>query len=187
MKQSIESTSTLLLRVKNGDTEAQDQLCSIYIPILSKWAHGRLPSYARELSDTDDLVQNTLISVLNRVHSFESVREGAFLVYLRKALLNNIRMEIRRSHSAIKDNLEQVSDSADPNASLLENAIGLETLENYEAALMQLNAIEREAVILRVEFGFEYLEIAAAIEVNSANAACMKVTRALAKLARSMQ
>ncbi len=187
MSQSIESTSTLLLKVKNGDSAAQERLCAIYMPILSKWAHGRLPAYARELSDTDDLVQNTLISALRNVNNFDSVREGAFLIYLRKALLNNIRMEIRRSHSAIKDNLEQASNSVDPNASLLENAIGLETLENYEEGLMKLSEVEREAVILRVEFGFEYLEIASAIDANSANAACMKVTRALAKLARNMQ
>lgn len=187
MTNSVESTSTLLLKVKNGDAKAQDRLCAIYIPILTKWAHGRLPSYARELSDTDDLVQNTLISALKRIDSFESVREGAFLNYLRKAMLNNIRMEIRSSHSAIKDNLDKANNSIDPNASLLEHAIGLETLENYEAALMKLDEIEREAVILRVEFGYEYLQIATAIEANSANAACMKVTRALAKLAKSMQ
>ncbi len=186
MIQSVESTSTLLLKVKNGNAEAQERLCAIYIPILTKWAHGRLPSYARELSDTDDLVQNTLISALKKVNSFESVREGSFLIYLRKALLNNIRMEIRRSHSAIKDSLDVATNEMDPEASLLENAIGIETLEKYESGLLSLGETEREAVILRVEFGFEYLEIASAIDVNSANAACMKVTRALAKLAKNM-
>ena len=45
---------------------------------------------------------------------------------------------------------------------------------------------DREAVILRVEFGYSHEEIAEAIGSPSANAARMTVARALVRLAEEM-
>jgi DNA-directed RNA polymerase specialized sigma24 family protein len=56
-----ESTITLLQRIRSGDPDAREQLMRRYLPRLRRWAHGRLPVYAREIDDTDDLVQNTLL------------------------------------------------------------------------------------------------------------------------------
>src|SRR5213083_1501520 len=92
----LESTATLLARVRNGDVAARDRILARYRPTLHRWAHGRLPSRARGLVDTDDLVQITLIRALNRLKEFEPRREGAFLAYLRQILLNQIREELRR-------------------------------------------------------------------------------------------
>ena len=188
MRTTTESTATLLVRVKNGDQLAREQLCSTYLPLLRRWAHGRLPAYARDLAETDDMVQNTLIRAMNKLDSFSSVREGAFLAYLRKILLNNIRMEIRR-FSNQNDLLKQQFDGQDDlyQSSALEQAIGTEVIEKYESALMKISEQAREAVILRVELGYSYPEIATAIECESANAARMIVARSLYKLAESMQ
>ena len=187
MRAKLESTATLLARVKKGDEMARDQLCNTYLPMLKRWAHGRLPAYARDLAETDDMVQNTLIKAMNKLDSFSSVREGAFLAYLRKILLNNIRMEIRR-FSNQKDLLKQQQDPEEPTAaSALEQAMGTEVVEKYEAALVQLSEQAREAVILRIELGYSYPEIAAAIECASANAARMIVARSMYKLAEHMQ
>ena len=46
--------------------------------------------------DTDDLVQVAVLRALNKVGRFEPHREGAFLAYLRRILLNAVRDEIRR-------------------------------------------------------------------------------------------
>ena len=62
----------------------------------------------------------------------------------------------------------------------------LQLMEQYEAALEQLGETQREAVMLRVEFGFSYAEIAQALDIPSANAARMCVCRALEKLAALM-
>lgn len=45
----------------------------------------------------------------------------------------------------------------------------------------------RETVILRVEFGYSYPEIATAMNYASANSARMMVSRALLKLADNMR
>lgn len=68
----------------------------------------------------------------------------------------------------------------------VEEAIGSETLERYERSLTELKPEQREAVILRVEMGYTYEEMAEALARPSANAARMLVTRALVRLARGM-
>ena len=188
MTKQIESTATLLLKVKAGDNNAREQLCKIYIPLLSKWAHGRLPKYARDMAETDDLVQVSLMKALEKLDSFTPIREGSFLSYLRKILLNNIRMEIRRYTAQSKNRqMQNEIEIIDPNASLLEQTIGHEIIEKYERALTKIPQRSREAVILRVEFGFSYLEIAAALNCASVSTARMIVSRALLKLAGSMK
>ena len=91
----VESTADLLARVRGGNDLARERLVQRYLPMLRTWAAGRLPGWARDLSDTDDLVQNTLIRALSKVKEFEPRREGAFLSYLRSILLNQIRDQIR--------------------------------------------------------------------------------------------
>jgi len=176
----LEKTADLLAEVRAGSSGATTRLVQRYLPILRRWAHGRLPPHARDLADTDDLVQITLIRALDHVEGFEPRRERAFLAYLRQILLNSLRDEIRRVNRrpARKD---LTDDLADP--SLVVKQVGVETMVTYERALATLPERSQEAVILRIEFGFSYQEIADAIESPSANAARMTVTRALAQLA----
>ena len=185
MNTQLESTATLLAKVRNGDGSARERLCAFYLPILTKWAHGKLPSYARNISETDDMVQTCLINALDKLDQFVPMHEGAFLAYLRKILLNNIRLEIRKlsnkvTHTDFQDNLQN------PQASQHEIAVGNEVIERYERALTRMDPTSREAVILRVEFGYTFAETATAMNFSSANAARMKISRALLQLANNM-
>jgi len=74
----------------------------------------------------------------------------------------------------------------DSGLSVVEQAVGQETVEAYEAALMRLPEDQRQAVVMRVEFGMTFPEIAAELDSASANAARMTVTRALARIAQWM-
>ncbi len=180
----LESTATLLAKVRSGDAAARERLCNIYLPILKRWARGRLPHGPRDLTDTEDLVQVSLMKVLAKVDDFESRGEGAFMAYLRTVMLNSIRREIQRfqrRHQIAP--MDYDVELVDQYTSALEKALGVETLEQYESALMQLSTKTREAVILRLEFGYTFPEVAAALPCNSANAARMLVTRGVAKLA----
>lgn len=181
----LDSTTKLLARIREGDAVARDQLIQRYLQTLRRWAHGRLPAHARGLADTDDLVQSTLIRALNRLGSFEPQHDGAFLAYLRKALLNQIRDEIRRAER--RPGADGTSDQiAAREPSPVEEAIGHETLARYEAALGGLSDREQQAVFLRVELRLEYQGIADALGIPTANAARMYVGRAIARLAERM-
>ena len=81
---------------------------------------------------------------------FESRGVGALQAYLRQAVLNRIRDELRRKgrqpDATDLDGLE-----IDHAKSPLELAIGQEAVERYERALEQLTPQDREAIIARVE------------------------------------
>jgi RNA polymerase sigma-70 factor (ECF subfamily) len=180
-----ESSFVLVERACQGDELALNDLCARYLPRLHRWAHGRLPAWARGPLDTQDLVQETLSRVARRIRRFEPHHKSAFQAYLRQALLNQVRDQIRRAE---RRPVAQLLDSgrASVDASPLEAAIGLEALERYEAALERLKPADRNAIILRVELGCPLVEVAEALDKPSTAAAHMAVTRALVRLAREM-
>jgi RNA polymerase sigma-70 factor (ECF subfamily) len=181
-----ESSFELLQRVKTGDAAALDSLLRRHLPALRRWASGRLPRWARDLSDTQDLVQDTVIRTLNHLQTFEPQREGALQAYLRQAIMNRIRDELRRAHRRPAPLGLQEATPTDA-ASPLAEAIGQEVLDRYETALSQLADEQREAIIARIELGQSYEEVAAAIGKSSPDAARMVVQRALVRLAAGMQ
>jgi RNA polymerase sigma-70 factor (ECF subfamily) len=180
-----ESTRGLLLRIKSGDREALDRLYARYRPRLRTWASQRLPRWARDGKDTDDLVQDTLAATLTRIDAFEFRHEGAFNAYLRQAVNNKIRTLKKRAVEK-PGRVDLASDQADPTPSPLEQTIGKQAYERYESALEDLPQEARAAVILKIEMGFTYEQIAQALEKPTANAARMVVTRALFKLTKGM-
>jgi RNA polymerase sigma-70 factor (ECF subfamily) len=177
----LTTTAALLAQARAGDAAARERLVRRFLPALTRWAHGRLPRGARDLTDTDDLVQIALLKALDHVDGFDARRPGAFLAYLRSIVLNRVRDEARRvKRSPVRE--EVPGSMAHPSASPLEEAIGHETLERYERALGALPDQQREAVVLRIELGFTYPEIAEAMGSPTANAARMLVARGLVRL-----
>ncbi len=181
----LESTASLLQKVRAGSLEARERLVRRYLATLRRWAHGRLPGRARDLVDTDDLVQDTLLRALDQVEGFEPRREGAFLAYLRRILVNQIRDQVRRV-SRVPGHAELPEGIADVGPSPLAEAIGAEAFQKYEAAMATLSEEEQEGVMLRIEMGFTHQQVAEALGKPSANAARMFVARALVRLAEVM-
>jgi RNA polymerase sigma-70 factor (ECF subfamily) len=182
----VESSLDLLQRARAGDQGALDALVARYLPRLERWARGRLPVWARDVADTQDLVQDTLIQTFKRIEAFEPRGDGALQAYLRQGVLNRIRDELRRAQrrpaASVLDS--QMEDSG---ASPLEIAVGTEAVCRYERALARLRAEDREAIIARVELDCSNEEIAAMLGKPTANAARMAVERALIKLAEEMR
>lgn len=180
-----ESSVELLERARAGDSDALDRLLGRYLPRLRRWASGRLPRGARDLSDTEDLVQDTVFRTLRHIDGFHPQREGALQAYLRQAIMNRIRDELRRAKR--RSPPEELDDDVpSPLASPLEEAIGQETTERYEAALAELRDEEREAIIARIELQCSYDEMAVMLGKPSPNAARVAVRRAVIRLALKM-
>jgi RNA polymerase sigma-70 factor (ECF subfamily) len=135
--------------------------------------------------DTDDLVQVTLLKALDRVEDFEPRREGAFLYYLRKILLNQIRDHARRVGRR-PERVELAPDLEDRRADPLDDALRGEVMERYDEALEKLTESQREAVVLRLELGLTHAEVGEALDCASADAARMLVARGLVRLAEEM-
>lgn len=180
-----DSTFELLARVRAGDDGAMEGLFARYLPRLRRWASGRLPRWARDAADTQDLVQETLIAVFKNVERFEPRREGAFQAYLRQAVMNRIRNAVRdRTRRPDGTSVDEELPAGDESA--LERLIGVERLERYEAALARLRSIDREAIVARVEMGCSYQEVATMLELPSAEAARKAAQRAIVRLAAEL-
>ena len=177
-----EPTEQLLRRIRAGEAAAKQALYERCLPLLRRWAHGRLPNYVRDIADTDDLVQVTLLRALNHVDRFQADRSGCFLAYLRQILLNEVRSEVRkRKRRGDTVDIDEVP-LPDDSASVVEHLVGQERMRSYESALAALDREQQSFITMRLEFGMSYQEIAVET-ANSPDAVRMRVTRALKTLA----
>jgi len=164
----METTIDLLARVRQGDSAAVTQLMERSVPPLRRWARGRIPTSARHLADTQDIVQEAFVRVLPRLTTTDIARPGALQALLRQAVASHI------------DRL------TDPSPSAVERVVGPEGLQRYEAALQRLSETDREAIVARIELQQSYEEVAIALGLPDAEAARAVVKGALARLVDAM-
>jgi RNA polymerase sigma-70 factor (ECF subfamily) len=180
-----ESSMQLVIRAKAGDQMAMELLCSRYLRRLQAWAHGRLPAWARGVADTQDLAQETLSRVVQKLAAFEPQHDGAFEGYVFRAMINRVLDEIRKAQRRPQgEPVETEHSSSDP--SPFDLAVGTELRDRYDAALLRLSEGDREAIVARIELELSWREVADALGKPSVPAAQMTVSRALVKLAREM-
>ncbi len=186
LEESLDSTLELIQRVRQGDRDSLERLIQRHLAPLRRFASGRLPRWARDLADTDDLVQDTLFKTLARLDDFEPRGVGALQAYLRQAVMNRLRDELRRKGRA-RVTVDAAEADLPGEGSPLEETIGREAAERYVAALARLTDTERELIIGRVEMEYSYAELADAVGKPTPEAARKAAQRALVRLAEEMK
>jgi len=182
---SHEKTIVLFAKSQSGNRAASEELYRRLIPRLERFAHGRIQSALRSVTDTQEIVQDTLVRSLPRLSRFKPRHEGALMQYLKQALLNRIRDLSRRGRRAasLEDESQVVSrDGFSP----VERMVGDEMLSRFEQALSRLNEDQRIAVSLHVEMGYTLEELATALE-RTPEAARKVLFRGLRNVAAFMQ
>jgi RNA polymerase sigma-70 factor (ECF subfamily) len=183
---TTKGSTELLNRAQGGNPEALETLFARHAPPLKRWAHGRLPRWARGALETADLVQEVMVNAFRRLRGFESRRQGALQAYLRQAIQNRIRDELRAfGRRPTQEPID--SGFADPAQSPLSAAIDAETRERYLAALARLREGDRELIVGSIELGYTYEQLAAATGRTTADSARVAVRRALLRLADEMR
>jgi RNA polymerase sigma factor (sigma-70 family) len=178
---SEETSLSLLVRAQHGDAVAMEALMGRYLTRLQRWASGRVPAKARSLLVTDDVVQDALLNTFRRLEDFRPRHDGALLAYLREAVANRIRMELRRRSLEVDAAIEPDGlPSALP--SPLETVVTRDALERYERSLAQLDDDDRAAIVGRFEMGYSYDALARAMQRPSPEAARKLTERALRRL-----
>ena len=130
--QAADSSLVLVLRAQEGDERAKNELCARYLPRLKRWARGRLPIWAREHLDTEDIVQETLVRSIAQLEGFSPTHEHAFWAYTCQALRNRLRDVVRRAQRRPPTgelSEEHIADDPSP----LELAVGRDTLRRTRA------------------------------------------------------
>jgi len=179
----LESTAILIDRARSGDENARDRLARRYLPSLRAFARGRLPRSARSLEETNDVVQVAMMRAFDHLENVQAERRGSFLVYLRVIVDNLIRDRLR-SQVRNPRSVELPEEIEDKGRTPFDDLAAKEERERYEQVLTRLSTPQREAVILRFELDCSYETIADELALPSANAARMRVERALLRLAK---
>jgi RNA polymerase sigma-70 factor (ECF subfamily) len=183
---AVETTRSLLDRAQNGDDQALEAILDRYLPRLMRWATGRLPRAARDVVDTEDLVQDSLIKVVRTLGGIRKRHPGTFPSYLRKAVLNRLHDEVRRA--ARRPGVSALDGTEmDPSPSPLEETIGREAADRYESALLRLSDRDRGMIFLRIEMGLSYPEMADTLGDLSADTARQATNRAVVRLATELR
>ena len=143
-----------------------------------------IPYRVRALHDVDDIVMRVIEQVDPRLSEFEYRREGALMDYLR-TVTRNLIISLSRVREPEREDLSPMLQASE--MSPAELAVAADQREAFEKALSILNDRQREAVVMRLEFGFPYDEIAAAVELPTGNAARMMVERAMLKMIEHMR
>ena len=181
------SSARLLERALRGERSARDVLFARYLPWLRRWARGRLPRWARGVVDTSDVVQDTLHRTFTRLTGFEPRRDGALRAYLRSAVENRIRDEMRRA--VRRPGVEALADGEPPagdERSALDKVIDEETWDRYRSALKRLPRRDQRLIVGRLELGYSFRQLGAVDGRASPDAARMALKRALVRLAAEM-
>lgn len=179
------SSRRLLDHARIGDRSALGRLVGRCLPALTRWAHRRLPHWARTAADTSDLVQDAVLRTLRQSGTLDLRSRRALAAYLREAVQNRIRDEHRRIgrrgvHDALADNL------ADRAPSPFDRVLTHEQDARYRAALAQLNPRDRELIVAHVELDYTHAQLGCTIG-RSPNAARMALERAIRRLAAQMR
>ena len=166
-----------------GGRAALDALFARYRSWLRGWARGRLPVWVRGGIDTSDLVQDVLHRTFVRLDRFEPQHANALRVYLRRAVENQIRDELRRAvrrrASIAPDEVTRMSEEGAPQH---RNMVDDETWSRYLNALSHLPPRDRRLVVGRVELGYSFEQLALIENLPSPAAARMALRRAVIRL-----
>jgi RNA polymerase sigma factor (sigma-70 family) len=175
----------VLLRARLGDREAFEHLFGRLTCSLRRWARGRLPGWAGQRADTGDVFQDAATKALPHLGTFEPRRRKALQSYLRKAVMNRVRDEMRwAGRRAGTVSIESIDVTAP--VSLFDETVDQEQKARYRAALEALEPADRELLVASLELGYSYEQVALATGRSSPDAARMAIRRALLRLAKEM-
>lgn len=175
-----------LERARRGDRSALSSLFFHHVPLLRRWAHGRLPRWARFLGDTADLVQDAVLNTFQRLDRFENRGEHALQGYLRQSIRNRIIDLTHRAEVPLRAGEVTGEEPDQTQAAPDALAITAQDRERFHAALARLKEADQTLIVGRVELGYTHEQLALVSGRATAEAARIALRRALARLADEM-
>jgi RNA polymerase sigma-70 factor (ECF subfamily) len=148
-------TVDLIRRAQAGDQEALGQLLAAHREELVRLAAERLDPRLRGRLDASDIVQQTCLSVFQRIAGFQGSEPAQFAAWLRQVHEHNIQNAVRDQVQTQKRSAgSEVPLSGDDlgasrQATASRHAMQREDAARLEAALGQLPADQRDALHLR--------------------------------------
>lgn len=180
-----ESSFGLVQRIKAGDVSALNRLILRYLPRLRRWTRRRLPTWARDLAETEDLVQDTLLNAVRNLPQFEMRHDLSLQAYMKRAARNRLNDEIKRASRHLAPqalDTELPGEQPSPERA----AISREDLWRCRVAIARLRPKDRRLILLALA-GERKSERLGSKTGQSPEAARVALSRALARLADEME
>jgi RNA polymerase sigma factor (sigma-70 family) len=184
---TVTASGELLDRGRAGDSRALSSLFRRQGSALRRWAHGRLPPWARRFADTADIVQDALLQTFRRIDTFQNRGKGALQAYLRQAVVHRIQNEMRHvARRPVTDLPDERVEFPAAGETPLEFVMRTEQERKYKRGLEKLAEEEQMLVVGRLELNYTYDQLALITGRATPDAARMAVRRAMLKLAEAM-
>ena len=133
------------------------------------------------------MVQDVLHRTVTRFTGFEPKGDSALRAYLRSAIENRIRDEMRQAaRRPAMDVLDEERPLAGKDRSALEKVIHDEAWDRYRSALKHLPRRDQRLIVGRLELGYSFGQLAAIDGRAGPDGARMALKRALVRLAAEM-
>lgn len=185
----LQETGVLLSRARVGEGIAREELFRRFRPRLEGFLRSRLPLGARDLLETQDLVQDVCLKAFGAIDRFEHRGIGSFWGFLRQIALRQLIDAGRRAgrRGGVQP-LDEDSRGAPPARATtpLAHLVTKESIEAFEGALERVGEKQREALLMRLELGLDFRTIAVECGFPTEAAARMAVHRALQRVYAEM-
>lgn len=194
MPDELALTQRQLRAAQTGDRPALEALFARYLPRVRAMAAARIGRTLRQMTDIDDLVQETMRDALLGLERIDTGSNGLFAHWLARCVENNVRDALRHNGAARRGrgtarrfaDLDQtLSESLFPGRELAASELAREREmeERIERTLLRMGARYRDVLVLRARGGLDYREIAAVMDLPSENTANVLFLRARKRLA----
>jgi RNA polymerase sigma-70 factor (ECF subfamily) len=192
-----EETQALLRRVAERDPTAADRLWERHREPFRRLIDLRLdPALERRL-DASDVVQDVLLEANRRLPDYLRDPALPFHLWLRRIARDHLVDQHRRHRGAVRRSLDRERPAAlsganrssfelagmlrDPELTPAAHALRLEMFQRFQAALAELDEVDRDVLLMRHFEGLSNQEVARALGLTEP-AAGMRHVRALRRL-----
>ena len=197
LKPDSTETCGLLEQVRQGDRQALDRLLTRHRPGLVAFVEARLDPRLRARLDPSDVVQESLLEVVQRMSDFLDRRPMPFHLWVRKTVYERL-LNARRDHRAAKRSVNREVALPDPSSLLLAKPLlpggpspsqqlaARELADRVSRAVAGLAEADREVLLMRHAEELSYEEIACLLDLE-ASAARKRYGRALLRLRKVLK
>jgi RNA polymerase sigma factor (sigma-70 family) len=186
----IAASGDLLRAAQAGDRASFDELLRRSQPRLLRLVRARMGSVLRGIEDSADLAQSAMVEAVRALPRFQYTGPGSFLRWLSTIVESKIRHHVRDLQRQRRDPArlaaETPTDIVAAAASPSEAAVAGELEQRYAAALKSLPPADQEVLLLHLDLGCSYEEIATATAAPSGEAVRKRIARGLVRLGQAM-
>lgn len=190
MAESGADSQHLVAAAHGGDRDALDALLGRHLADLRVFVRAKSGPTLREQESSSDLVQTVCREALQSLAQYEWRGEGSFRRWLFTLAMNKLRNRAdfhaaERRDAARRAGGDTALGGVAAGHGPSQHAIGNEAAVRFEQCLDQLDADQRDVILMARVIGMQHREIAAELDIAE-GAVRTRLSRALSRLATLM-